>query len=99
LDWVGLGYEPSASLHRGVGWGAGGQIGFVGLDHSTTQNLTFQYEERKAMTRIGLLVESYHTRIWWYELLDLARKLFLNACIVFIGNGSAGQVRTPGQGG
>jgi len=68
------------------------KIGFVGLDHSTTQNLTFQHVERKAMTRIGLLVESYHTRIWWYELLDLARKLFLNACIVFIGNGSAGQV-------
>ena len=85
----------SSAFGRGVGV----QVGFVGQDFSTTQNLLFQYQERKAMTRIGVLVESYHTRTWWYELLDLCRKLFLNALIVFIGNQSAGQVRTEADGG
>ena len=61
--------------------GTGVQLGFTGEDHSTTQSLSFQHMERKAMVRMGLLVESYHTGCWWYELLDLARKLFLNACI------------------
>ena len=73
--------------------GTGVQLGFTGEDHSTTQSLSFQHMERKAMARMGLLVESYHTGCWWFELLDLCRKLFLNGLIVFVGGNSAGQVR------
>ena len=70
------------------------QIGFGEEDHySTTQNLMFQYMERKALARFAMLVDGYHTRCWWYELLDLCRKLFLNALIMFVGDGSAGQAR------
>ena len=54
----------------------------------------YAHLERDACAHLGLLVSSFHAKTWWYEVLDLTRKLLLNGLLLFVGRGSAGQVRT-----
>jgi hypothetical protein len=60
---------------------------------SDSRHLRLQHT---AVRRLGMLFESYHVQCWWYEVLDLFRKLVLNGALVFVGDGSGGQVR-PGS--
>ena len=43
------------------------------------------------MGRFGMLYASYHPRCWWWELLELVRKLILTGVIVFVGTGTVSQ--------
>jgi len=51
-----------------------------------------QRTEKLAHARMGVLYTAYHTQTWWFELVDLLRKLLLTGLIVFVGTGSAAQV-------
>jgi hypothetical protein len=49
-------------------------------------------ESVRAVSRVGFLYREY--AIWWFEILETARKLFLNGVIVFIGAGKTLQILT-----
>jgi hypothetical protein len=53
---------------------------------------SFRQLEQTAYRRLGVVFYSYHTGTWWYELVDLLRKLTLTGLLVFAGPGSSGQV-------
>ena len=60
------------------------------LEHG--ERYTFRLLEHKAYARLGVIFYSYHTGTWWYEIVDLLRKLTLTGLLVFLGPGSSGQV-------
>jgi len=37
--------------------------------------------------RIGFIYYSYREEVWWYEIVELSRKLILNGCMVLIAEG------------
>ena len=70
-----------------------GKIGFDDFDaNATTADFEYLEKQRKANARVGFIFNSYHGKCWWYELLDLVRKLVLNGMMVFVGEGTAAQV-------
>uniref|UniRef100_K3W6S3 TRP C-terminal domain-containing protein n=1 Tax=Globisporangium ultimum (strain ATCC 200006 / CBS 805.95 / DAOM BR144) TaxID=431595 RepID=K3W6S3_GLOUD len=42
--------------------------------------------------RLGFIYADYSQAYWWFEVVDLSRKLFLSGVIVFVQNGSVEQV-------
>jgi hypothetical protein len=42
--------------------------------------------------RVGFIYFSYEEHVWWYEIFELFRKLFLNGIVVFVGRGSLAQI-------
>ena len=44
------------------------------------------------MRRAGQLFGSYHSACWYFELVELARKLMLTGLLVFVDPGGSGQV-------
>ncbi|RLN47044.1 hypothetical protein BBJ29_004457 [Phytophthora kernoviae] len=42
--------------------------------------------------RLGFIYAEYADGFWWFEVVDLSRKLFLSGVIIFVGNGSVEQV-------
>lgn len=53
---------------------------------------SYQQKEQHACAEIGFLFKMYHTETWWYEILDLIRKLVLTGGISFLEKGSATQI-------
>ncbi|EEY65758.1 uncharacterized protein PITG_03282 [Phytophthora infestans T30-4] len=57
-----------------------------------------KYMKRKNLTdstvqaRLGFIYAEYTHDYWWFEVVDLSRKLFLSGVIVFVENGSVEQV-------
>ncbi|KAE9360656.1 hypothetical protein PF008_g1719 [Phytophthora fragariae] len=57
-----------------------------------------KYMKRKNLTdstvqaRLGFIYAEYSNDYWWFEVVDLSRKLFLSGVIVFVENGSVEQV-------
>jgi len=49
-------------------------------------------EERVAIDRLGFLFLTYNPKCWYYELVEMARKLTIAAILVFIYDGSPSQV-------
>merc|ERR1711871_709510 len=53
----------------------------------------YEYLRRKNMRnhrnyeRIGFIYYSYREEVWWYEIVELSRKLILNGCMVLIAEG------------
>lgn len=47
---------------------------------------------RKALDRIGFLIKAYHCQYWWYDLVDLSRKLLIGVTAVFVFDGTPSQV-------
>ena len=70
------------------------QVGYIeGINaNEEFSDLVYLRMQKKASSRLGILYDNYHVHCWWYEILDLLRKLALNGLMVFIGNGSAAQV-------
>ena len=66
-------------------------------DRDPAELTVFQKMEFNAISRVGFIFQMYHTRTWWYEILDLGRKLMLTGLIAFIENGSATQVSEPAR--
>lgn len=50
--------------------------------------------EKAAVHRLGFLMLTYEPRYWYFELLELARKLFIASVVIFIFPGSLKQVAT-----
>ena len=54
---------------------------------------TILYLQRKNMRnhrnyeRLGFIYYSYKEECWWYEIVELSRKLILNGCMVLIAEG------------
>ncbi|KAK3269580.1 hypothetical protein CYMTET_21984 [Cymbomonas tetramitiformis] len=48
--------------------------------------------EKRALLCAGFIFEWYHVEMWWYEISDLFRKLFLTCSAVFFGAGSMSQL-------
>jgi len=70
------------------------QIGYVEeVNEEESLELVHLRMQKKAISRLGVLFDNYHVHCWWYEILDLIRKLVLNGLMVFIGEGTAAQVR------
>jgi len=69
------------------------KMGWLERDGSLSEHSTaYQVKERRAYSRLGSIFNMYHVKTWWYELLDLARKLTMNGVLLFVGRGSTGQV-------
>ncbi|KAG6592790.1 uncharacterized protein IUM83_16126 [Phytophthora cinnamomi] len=57
-----------------------------------------KYMKRKNLTdstvqaRLGFIYAEYSIEYWWFEVVDLSRKLFLSGVIIFVENGSVEQV-------
>ncbi|TYZ62049.1 hypothetical protein PybrP1_007518 [[Pythium] brassicae (nom. inval.)] len=57
-----------------------------------------KYMKRKNLTdstveaRLGFIYADYSQAYWWFEVVDLSRKLFLSGVIMFVQNGSVEQV-------
>lgn len=51
----------------------------------------FIYEKRN-LRRFGILYAKYEERCWWYELVEVSRKLVLSGLIIFIAPGTVSQV-------
>jgi hypothetical protein len=58
----------------------------------TMHSTAYQVKERRAYSRLGSIFNMYHVKTWWYELLDMGRKLVMNGVLLFVGKGSTGQV-------
>eukprot|EP00854_Cymbomonas_tetramitiformis_P002717 gene2717-3493_t len=48
--------------------------------------------EARAVMRAGFIFKAYHAQAWWYESVDLIRKLILGCLVVFLGKGSSQQL-------
>jgi hypothetical protein len=48
--------------------------------------------QRVALREVGFLFAAYHTQTWYWEAVELARKLALTSILALIAPGSAGQV-------
>jgi len=49
-------------------------------------------DEASALRRCGQLFSSYHSRCWYFEIVELVRKLLLTGVLIFIDPGRPGQV-------
>ena len=50
--------------------------------------------QKKAMQDVGFLFAAYHTQCWYWETVELIRKLVLTSILALIAPGSAGQIVT-----
>ena len=48
--------------------------------------------ERLAMTRLGFLIKNYNVQSWYFELVEMSRKLFMTSVVTFVYQGSAAQL-------
>uniref|UniRef100_A0A7S0QFS0 EF-hand domain-containing protein n=1 Tax=Cryptomonas curvata TaxID=233186 RepID=A0A7S0QFS0_9CRYP len=48
--------------------------------------------ELKAVTRIGFLIKNYKVQHWYFELLEMTRKLIMTSIITFIYTGTPAQI-------
>jgi Transient receptor potential (TRP) ion channel len=48
--------------------------------------------QKKALQEVGFLFAAYHTKTWYWESIELVRKLALTSILALISPGSAGQV-------
>ena len=52
-------------------------------------------EAKRNATRYGFLFQSYEERCWWWELVELGRKLLLCSIVIFIEPGAKEQKKKP----
>ena len=56
-------------------------------------NLTqMQRDEELAVQRLGFLMRNYDVRHWYYEIIEMVRRLLMTCIIAFIYNGSYAQI-------
>eukprot|EP00793_Prasinoderma_coloniale_P002951 PRCOL_00006417-RA len=73
---------------------AGGAVGtfLVGERLADDINGPLDADEALAIRHCGQLFASYHTECWYWELVELLRKLVLTGALVFVDAGGSGQV-------
>lgn len=50
------------------------------------------YRSERQMRKYGLLFQKYEPEAWWWEMVELVRKLLLTSCLAFIAPGSLAQI-------
>ena len=87
-----FGAKSSASA-RGAAT-EGGAVGtfLVGERLADDINGPLDADEALAMRHCGQLFASYHTECWYWELVELLRKLVLTGALVFVDAGGSGQI-------
>ena len=87
-----FGAKSSASA-RGAAT-EGGAVGtfLVGERLADDINGPLDADEALAIRHCGQLFASYHTECWYWELVELLRKLVLTGALVFVDAGGSGQV-------
>ena len=63
---------------------------FTELSHTTAKE-TMAWE-RSCLLRYGLLYVKYEPRAYWYELVELLRKLLLTGVMIFVSPGGSAQI-------
>lgn len=58
------------------------------LDYMKRKNLN----DSSVIARLGFIYHSYEENFWWYEVMELVRKLIFNGVMVFIAKGSIEQI-------
>ena len=48
--------------------------------------------EERVVVQFGLLFTKYRAKCWWYELIDMPRKLLLTGSMVFVASGTSVQI-------
>ena len=49
-------------------------------------------EERRAIKRIGFITKNYKVQFWYFELLEMVRKLLMTSIVTFIYTGTPAQI-------
>ena len=74
-----------------------GDIGADGVDEASVSsaaasNAEVDADEATAVRHCGQLFASYQTECWYWELVELLRKLVLTGALVFVDSGGSGQI-------
>eukprot|EP00793_Prasinoderma_coloniale_P000001 PRCOL_00005509-RA len=86
-----FGAKSSASA-RGAAAGTAVGTFLVGERLADDINGPLDADEALAMRHCGQLFASYHTECWYWELVELLRKLVLTGALVFVDAGGSGQI-------
>ena len=62
------------------------------VDLNTAQGVAAARQAKKYLARYGLLYAKYEIRCWWWEMVELLRKLLLTGVVVFVVPGSVTQI-------
>ncbi|KAK3235895.1 hypothetical protein CYMTET_53938 [Cymbomonas tetramitiformis] len=53
-------------------------------DTSSSLMSRWSRSEMRALMRAGFIFKAYHVEIWWYEIVDLMRKLLLTSVLLYL---------------
>eukprot|EP00793_Prasinoderma_coloniale_P001476 PRCOL_00003280-RA len=88
-----FGANSSASARGGVAGSAVGPAGRAEEDILADGTAgPLDADEALAIRHCGQLFASYHTRCWYWELVEMIRKFVLTGALVFVDAGGSGQV-------
>ena len=59
---------------------------------SSVQESQEEQDEKLAMLRVGFLIKNYNVQSWYFELVEMSRKLFMTSIVTFVYQGSAAQL-------
>ena len=62
------------------------------LDLKTAEGVAAARQAKRYLARYGLLYAKYEIRCWWWEMVELLRKLLLTGVVVFVVPGSVTQI-------
>ena len=65
--------------------------------HDHAQGAATLQWERRCLQRFSLLYAKYKPQRYWYEAVELPRKLLLTGVLIFVSRGSAAQARCRGD--
>ena len=75
-----------------IPWNMVDNIRDSGVKDSEAQPNQIQEEETLAIQRMGFLIKNYDARLWYFEIIDMMRKLMMTSVVVFIYPGSSAQI-------
>jgi hypothetical protein len=71
-------------------WVTGSDESDSNQDHVDKQ----KQEERRVLKRVGFLTKNYKVQYWYFELLEMCRKLIMTSIVTFIYTGTPPQIAT-----
>jgi hypothetical protein len=52
------------------------------------------FRDHRVKNRLGFIYYRYNERVWWYEVVELSRKLILNSLVALVTPGEDSQIVT-----
>jgi hypothetical protein len=89
-DSVG-GWRVAASLFLAL-YTVGIPVYFFSCLWTAARPASQSYRSERQMRKYGLLFQKYEPEAWWWEMVELVRKLLLTSCLAFIAPGSLAQI-------